>query len=594
MRDKIRRVRQNKRLSLLLIMYAALLLAISVIACSFAVREREESLSSQIELVMAGIDREYRHMTEGFYQVYMPIFENQTVYGALSKYYDRSDLQMSPEDRRDLSSAIYQMMLRDDNVDWIALYAPERDKNYMMARHSGTLYELTDDFPHIEYLKARRSGMDVLGMTDIGSPVSVSKTFAICGGVPRTMNGGAVLVGYKTLPFEHITDGYHFLMESMQCYILAGGNAVYSYTGEYDAEKLWQPTKAVRGRVAAPDGSELYAVAQTCGASDTFLVCAVDYSEMRAYILYNAVQILMLVLLFAAISYAVMLRTTQRINREVSAVQDGLREIGANNLDYRITGKFTHSGMEEIAQSINETAFRLKENVNRAHYWQLRRKEAELSDLQSKFNPHFLYNTLEMLRSRCQQSGNAEIAELISNLAMIFRGLIGKTAFISMWEELSNTKRYLALFSARYEDRVDVRFNIDSSLLKYGVIRNLFQPLIENYFQYGLDTSHSDNYILFKGESLSDEYMRLSVEDNGSGMTEDAMRALNEKLHLPITDEKESYGLKNLHQRLTLFYGEGCGLQITPNGERGIRVEMTVKKLTCEEYEKSGREINAP
>ncbi|MBO5069399.1 MAG: hypothetical protein J6C37_03440, partial [Roseburia sp.] len=125
--------------------------------------------------------------------------------------------------------------------------------------------------------------------------------------------------------------------------------------------------------------------------------------------------------------------------------------------------------------------------------------------------------------------------------------------------------------------------------LNYGIIRNLFQPLIENYFVHGFDTSNEQNYILFKGKSLDDKTMLLTVEDNGSGMTTDEMEELNARLHEPIQIDTESYGLKNLHQRLQLFYGGDCGLTVypNPNGGKGLSIQMTALKLTCTEYEEN-------
>ena len=191
-----------------------------------------------------------------------------------------------------------------------------------------------------------------------------------------------------------------------------------------------------------------------------------------------------------------------------------------------------------------------------------------------------------MLRSRCLKSGDDDTADLITQLAAIFRGFIGRKTFIPLTEELAFSNRYLMLFGARYDDQVEVLFDVDSDILCYGIIRNLLQPLIENYFVHGYDPSVSDNYLLIGGRSLDEKRMLLFVEDNGCGMEESKICQLNNGLRESIKTEKDSYGLKNLHQRIRLFYGENCGLSILPNGERGIRMEMTVLKMTCEDYEK--------
>lgn len=111
------------------------------------------------------------------------------------------------------------------------------------------------------------------------------------------------------------------------------------------------------------------------------------------------------------------------------------------NLDYQLPTKINQSGFPEIAESINHMALRLKKNINRAYYYEIKQREAELSELQSKFNPHFLYNSLEMLRVRCHQNNVDTTANLISQLASIFRGFISYKTFISMTEELAFSKR---------------------------------------------------------------------------------------------------------------------------------------------------------
>ena len=148
-------------------------------------------------------------------------------------------------------------------------------------------------------------------------------------------------------------------------------------------------------------------------------------------------------------------------------------------------------------------------------------------------------------------------------------------------------------FGARYEDKVKIRYDFDKDILKYGIIRNLFQPLIENYFVHGFDTSNEENYILFKGKSLDDKTMILTVEDNGTGMSDEEIKQLNAKLHEPIQISTESYGLKNLHQRLQLFYGEGCGLTVcqNPNTPKGLCIQMTALKITCEEYSENKKNM---
>ena len=78
-----------------------------------------------------------------------------------------------------------------------------------------------------------------------------------------------------------------------------------------------------------------------------------------------------------------------------------------------------------------------------------------------------------------------------------------------------------------------------------------------------------------------------TVEDNGRGMSADAIEVLRSRLSQPVQSSKESYGLKNLQQRLKLFYGDECGVQIGESAGGGLRVTIIARTMTCEEYETS-------
>ncbi|MFR6274288.1 MAG: sensor histidine kinase [Blautia sp.] len=257
--------------------------------------------------------------------------------------------------------------------------------------------------------------------------------------------------------------------------------------------------------------------------------------------------------------------------------------MGENHLECRIEGEFHQVGFSEIAASINAMAASLKENIDRAYYYELKQKEAELQELQAKFNPHFLYNSLELFCARCYQNGDEDTAELIAQTSAIFRGFIGSATFIPIREELAFSKRYLKLFSARYGDAVHIQYDFDSEVLEYGIVRNVFQPLVENYFVHGIDPSREDNHLCFHGYIQDEDLICITVEDNGLGMQKEKLEELNQRLQEPIQTETESYGLKNLHQRLRLFYGPPCGLELLPNEEGGIVIRILIRRMTCAE-----------
>lgn len=572
-------VSQNQYFARLLIVYMLLMILIALVACNAAYRQKQEELDSNISQTMYGLSYEYRTMTENFWQVYMPVFDGYSVvYDALEHYY-ASDAALTPSEKQRLRYALTQMAVCNNNIEWIAIYSPLRDVNYIMvSTGNSSLRELPADFPYLAMLPETFAGMENMGVQDLSSLGVKSDTFALCGGIPRAMGNGALMVGYRTNTLLSRLRGEDMLLADSHYYLLDNDNVIFSSEGVRDQTGLYQPEGDVRGFVTAPDGSKLFVIAERCGSNTAYLVMACPRGTVLRFVLGNMLAILSIVILFTVFSVIFYISMLHSITREVNVLREGLYRLGGNNLDVRIPTSFQQGGLSEIAESINQMAERLKENIRREKDYQLRQKEAELSDLQSKFNPHFLYNTLEMLRGRCLQNGNDDVAELITSMSSIFRSLITKRSFISLREELAGSRRYLALFAARYGDQVEIRFDIASDVLQYGIIPNVFQPLIENYFQYGFNMHEEGNYICLRGESLDDEYFMLAVEDNGLGMSDEALADMNATLQKPISRESESYGLKNLHQRLMLYYGPDCGVRVQRNGERGLRVCITARK----------------
>lgn len=571
---------QNAAFFRMLLLYLCMLLIIASIACLLSYQQKDEELTSQTSLILTSLDREYRDITTSFWKLYMPLYEaRSSAYKILQDYFSGKPVQHSLYS--DLEYAMTQMVLRDERVAWLAFYSPLRETNYILLADTRQIHTYGADFPYLSHLNGRN--MKVLGIENIPHLSLQNPTFALCGGIPVSMGEGYILAGYRTTPFENICRGYDFLLDSMRYELISDGQLVYSSSGD-ELPRL-SISQAFTGIVPDSQGNSYYIQASNCRDIDSFLVFSSLNSEMNSYKHRLTLPILLLVLLFAGISVLFYLLTLRVITREVNIIRQGLRRISDNDMSTPIQDDFIQAGLRSIAQAVNDMAQRLDRTLNRAHYYQLRQKEAELSDLQSKYNPHFLYNTLEMLRNRCELAGVSDVAELITDFSSIFRRLVGSKTFIPMREELAFTRRYLSLLGARYKDQVTIRYDFTRDVLHYGIIRNVFQPLIENYFQYGFDAASQDNEVLIRGELLEDGLMALTVEDNGSGMSEDAITALRFKLNQSVQNSQESYGLKNLHQRLRLFYGEDCGLNVAPSEGGGLKVRIIARAMTCEEYE---------
>lgn len=560
-------------------MYLAIVLLVAYIACHFSYERRRSELLSSLDLTLARVTAEYDDLLDNFWSIYMPLYEDSgSGADVLKRFYIQTDTELDPFSQHELIGYLQRMANRDNHVQWIALYSPDRKDNYIYYVSQNVLAPIPQDFPYLADFAAKQDVQEMYGMKTVSTVYGDYTGIVMAGGGPGSLNRSAIAVSYDITKLNQLCRSNH-TFETLQIDIAQGTDSIYT-----SGQTPYLPEKDLSARNHTQCGSgaeQRFVGAEKSSARDVLVYYSVSAAELSRLANRNTPMLILIVAALVVFSFAVYGALLQMLAREVGIIRTGLEKIGANDLDYRIHADFKQSGFAEIAASINAMAQSLQENVQRAYQYELKQKEAEMQELQAKFNPHFLYNTLDMFRARCYQNGDEETAELIAQMAAIFRGLIGSRTFIPLQEELAFTRRYLALFRARYGEKVQVLYDIDTEVLEYGIIRNLFQPLIENYFVHGIDTSRDDNYIRFAGHIRDENTILITVEDNGSGMPPDKLEELNRRLDEPISTEKESYGLKNLHQRLRLFYGPPCGMTLKNRPEGGLRIELVVGRVRC-------------
>ena len=588
MEQKAQLIRQRGNIFLWVgVFYWTLMILMSVFVCTFSYRQKKSEILADVNIRLTQVGGAYQNLTDQFWVSYLPIFENKTTsYRLLRDYFAvPGEDGLTPVEMHDISNVLAQLAVRDNRIQWIAAYSPVRKVNYIYYASSrdgtgvGTMEILPADFPFMEQMLKKSNLMEIYGEIENDDP-RLANTIAIAGGTPA-LSEGVLLFGYGISQIQQLAEE-NLPLSSLQFEILGNdGQLLYNSGKEYISlpDTILQNGKGV----FKTDSGKWFAAVDPFTERGGTVYYTISWPELFVKSNANISQLLIAILLLSALSVLVFSLTMRTINREVRTIQEGLNALGQNQLDYRIEGNFYQAAFTNIAQSINKMAESLKENIDKAYYYQLKHKEAEMQELQAKFNPHFLYNSLDVFRARCYENGDDETAELIAQTASVFRGFIGAQTFIPLQQELAFSQRYLAVYRARHNDAMQILYDIDKEVLQYGIIRNVLQPLIENYFAHGFDPSRQDNILQFRGYIRDEDTYVLTVEDNGFGMEEDALQALNAHLQEPIATEQESYGLKNLHQRIQLYYGPKCGLVIRKNPTGGLIAELCVLRKKPEE-----------
>ncbi len=191
------------------------------------------------------------------------------------------------------------------------------------------------------------------------------------------------------------------------------------------------------------------------------------------------------------------------------------------------------------------------------------RRNAELYALQAQINPHFLYNTLNSIRYFAKAYNIPEIKEITSALIQLSKASLSSEKFISIGQEIALTKQYLAIQKIRYGDILKISYHIDSELKQCMIPRFSIQPIVENSLFHGiLPQGQGEIEVVV---SNRDNGVQISIRDNGIGMEEEQIDALNESLGNSIGKKEpkedisklKNIGLENIHYRIKMHYKNG-------------------------------------
>ena len=268
-----------------------------------------------------------------------------------------------------------------------------------------------------------------------------------------------------------------------------------------------------------------------------------------------------------------------RLDKRMKRLLDAMAEVEQGKFDVSIIDD-EEDELAVISASFNRMCQQLDTYIQRSYLAKIRQKNTEMKVLQNQINPHFLYNTLESIRMKAICNGDREVGKMLQNLAIIFRSQIKEDDIISIAKELHYCKKYMELFTFRYENQFTFDIICEEIYLHKKIVKFSLQPIIENYFVHGIRLEDTDNHIEIV-VSGNEKVIALSIADNGRGMPKEQVTAINEQLR-KCEYEGDSIGIINVQERVVGIYGREYGLVITPNRKQGVEI---ILKLPNQEDE---------
>ncbi|MCA0756585.1 sensor histidine kinase [Paenibacillus sp. N4] len=289
------------------------------------------------------------------------------------------------------------------------------------------------------------------------------------------------------------------------------------------------------------------------------------------------VQVVALVLAFALVVSmllsAMLTRPIRRMGRTMKAV-----ERGDFNVELPLSGPLE---VVQLSSRFNLMLDKIRQLMKQIVLEQESKRKYELEALQAQINPHFLYNTLNSVVRMVGMSKNEEVITMITSLSKLFRISLskGKTT-ITVGEELEHARHYLTIQQMRFKRKFNFAIEADEAVLSCYTLKLVLQPLIENAIVHGIEYLVDEGHIRVSAREREGRLV-LEVADNGVGMPQ---RQVERLLGAPEdgVDKPSSSGggsgvaVRNVHDRIRLYYGEPYGLEFWSEQEEGTTVRINI------------------
>ncbi len=238
--------------------------------------------------------------------------------------------------------------------------------------------------------------------------------------------------------------------------------------------------------------------------------------------------------------------------------------------------------VQELSCSFGHMVMRIQQLMTTVREEEINLRKTELKALQAQINPHFLYNTLDSIAWMCERGRNADAVNMVHALACLFRISISKGhELIPIAKEIQHAESYLQIQKYRYKNQFTYQFDVDPQCLDYYCNKITLQPILENAINHGLNLLVDEGQILVKVYQDGEDII-FCVQDNGVGMSQ-------EKIEAVLQDgkrENTGIGIKNVNDRLKIYFGKEYGLQISSKPDEGTCVTIRMPKQREGEYGK--------
>lgn len=274
----------------------------------------------------------------------------------------------------------------------------------------------------------------------------------------------------------------------------------------------------------------------------------------------------------------------RRLNFSIHGLCQAMEKSGENGIPETLflEKREFKTEIDMLIHSYNNVICRLKKSMEQSVELQMNEQRMEFRMLQAQINPHFLYNTFNLISSIAGMNGIDSICKITVSISEMFRYSIQENLIVQLQDELREINNYVTIQTIRFKDRLYADFDVEEEVLKVPIPIFLLQPLVENAIIHGLEPKAESGYINIVAY-MEDDFVEILIRDNGVGIPQDKLCQIMQSLEKEQIESismqgHSSIGIKNVNQRIKAYYGAEYGLHLESRVNVGTTISIRLPK----------------
>lgn len=483
---------------------------------------------------------------------------NQQISHVVSHEYD-SYYDMYNQFSNVLDPMLASLKYFHSDINQITIYTKNN-----VVKHNTTLAPITE-IENEDWYKI------IKGNNDIHWFVSQDEKKVFCvRNIPTLENNYEVGVLYVQVDYEKLFESFKQMNDSNYGIFIMDelGNNIFNFDQFEDPNKSRKMTFDEFNKGIGKEN--IYTIVTAHSVNNNWTVSLYKpqkliYESTNFMITGNVIAIMLLIvfsIIITSILSKVMVSGLEKLRANMEEVEKGNMEITVKSNNEDEVGALIRGFEKMILQ--------IKALIEDVYESRLIQKDYEMKALQAQINPHFLYNSLSLINWMALETDQEDISKITLSLSTFYRTALNKGKnILRVRDEIKNMRSYLDIQLMMHDYEFDVDVQVEEDILDYNILNLILQPLIENAINHGIDLkTNGRGCIKIIGEKQNDEIV-LIVSDNGVGMS-------NEQAESILTNKSNGYGVKNVNERIKLYYGEQYQLKIESEIGIGTKVKVTI------------------